>query len=119
MLFLKKENLLRLVLISSLGITSNCQTTNSPTSSKPSKAPDTVTNPSDPNTTGSTKPEINDLSPQTYYVFEIVAVNEAGESNKAGIQVRTYIPSSSGGSGFVSPANPATSGSVTLNGGYN
>jgi hypothetical protein len=63
--------------------------------------------------------KINDLTPQTDYVFEIVAVNEAGESNKAGIQVRTYIPSSSGGSGFVAPATPATSGNVSLNGGYN
>lgn len=67
--------------------------------------------------------KIDNLSPQTDYVFEIVAVNEAGESNKSRVKIRTYIPGSSGGGGTgnnaPAGANPPTSGSVDIEGGYN
>jgi hypothetical protein len=65
--------------------------------------------------------KVDNLSPQTDYVFEIVAVNEAGESNKSIVKIKTYIPGTSGGVAFVpiAQAPPATSGSVEAGGGYN
>lgn len=42
---------------------------------------------------------VKNLTPNTDYTFEITAVNDAGESNKAVLKVRTFIPGSTSSSG--------------------
>lgn len=41
---------------------------------------------------------VKNLRPNTDYSFDIVAVNDAGESNKSNLKVRTFIPSSNSSS---------------------
>lgn len=68
---------------------------------------------------------VKNLTPNTDYTFEISAVNDAGESNKAMLKVRTFIPGNSSGSNNSGNNNqgtvvvPSPSANVQFSGGYN
>lgn len=53
------------------------------------------------------------LTPNTDYTFEISAVNETGESNKAVLKVRTFIPGNSSSSNNSGSSNQGSNGTVT------